>query len=58
MREKRLAIETPRGAVSASRTGPGKDAPLLVLGHGAGRDMDDPLLVGFAEALATAAAAR
>lgn len=52
MREKRLAVETPRGTVSASRTGPSKDAPLLVLGHGAGRDMEDPLLVGFAEGLA------
>jgi uncharacterized protein len=51
MREKHLTIETPRGTVSASRTGPGKDAPLLVLGHGAGRDMQDPLLVSFAEGL-------
>jgi predicted alpha/beta-hydrolase family hydrolase len=53
MREKRLTVESPRGAVSAARTGPTGDAPILVLGHGAGRDMDDPLLVGFAEGLAS-----
>jgi predicted alpha/beta-hydrolase family hydrolase len=52
MREKRLTVETPRGSVSAALTGPGKTAPILVLAHGAGRDMDDPLLVGFAEGLA------
>jgi predicted alpha/beta-hydrolase family hydrolase len=53
MREKRLALETPRGPVSAARTGPAKGRPILVLGHGAGRDMDDPLLVGFAEGLSS-----
>jgi uncharacterized protein len=53
MREKRLTIGTPRGEVSVARTGPAKAAPLLVLGHGAGRDMTDPLLVGFAEGLAS-----
>jgi uncharacterized protein len=51
MREKRLTIDTPRGSVSAALTGPGKTAPILVLAHGAGRDMEDPLLVGFAESL-------
>ena len=54
MREKRLSMETPRGSVSAALTGTGKTDPLLVLAHGAGRDMDDPLLAGFAEGLASA----
>lgn len=52
MREKRLALDTSRGRVSALLTGSGNAAPILVLAHGAGRDMDDPLLAGFAEGLA------
>lgn len=51
MRVKRLTIGTMRGKVTAALTGPGKGAPILVLAHGAGRDLEDPLLVGFAEAL-------
>ena len=51
MRERRLTIDTERGKVSAALTGSGKGAPILVLAHGAGRDMEDSLLVGFAEAL-------
>jgi predicted alpha/beta-hydrolase family hydrolase len=51
--EKRLTIRTPRGSVSASLTGSGGDGPILVLAHGAGRDMNDPLLVGFTEGLAS-----
>jgi uncharacterized protein len=43
-------IATPGGDVSAALTGP--RSPLLVIAHGAGGGMDDPLLVGFAEALA------
>lgn len=54
MREKRLTIDTERGEVSAALTGPGKGAPILVLAHGAGRDIEDPLLVGFAVALGAA----
>lgn len=50
MDERRLSIETDRGAVTAALSGPG-DAPLLVLAHGAGNDLDTPLLVGFAEGL-------
>jgi predicted alpha/beta-hydrolase family hydrolase len=54
MGEKQLTIVTERGEVSAALSGPAKGAPLLVLAHGAGRDLEDPLLVGFAEALAAA----
>lgn len=52
MREKGLTIDTSRGSVSALLTSAGKTAPILVLAHGAGRDMEDPLLAGFAEGLA------
>ncbi len=45
-----LTIETPRGPVSAERTGP-DDAPLLVLAHGAGNDLRSALLVGVGEGL-------
>ncbi len=51
MTQKRLTIETAAGTVSASLAGAHGDAPVLVLAHGAGRDMNDPLLVGFAEGL-------
>jgi predicted alpha/beta-hydrolase family hydrolase len=54
VKEKRLAIETSRGSVSALLTSTGEAAPILVLAHGAGRDMEDPLLAGFAEGLAAA----
>ncbi|HEV2906465.1 MAG TPA: alpha/beta family hydrolase [Actinomycetota bacterium] len=52
MKEKRQVIDIPRGRVSAALTSAGKAAPLLILAHGAGRDMNDPLLGGFAEGLA------
>ena len=51
MKEKRLEIDTPKGPVSATLTGSGKTAPILVLAHGAGGGVDDPLLAGFAEGL-------
>jgi uncharacterized protein len=52
MKEKRLAIESPKGSVSAVLTACGKAAPVLLLAHGAGGGMDDPLLAGLAEGLA------
>jgi predicted alpha/beta-hydrolase family hydrolase len=54
--ERRLTIETPKGPVSAAFTGK-QGEPLLVLAHGAGNDMDAPLLVAFAEGLAAAGVA-
>jgi predicted alpha/beta-hydrolase family hydrolase len=51
MKEKRMAVDTPRGKVSALLTSTGKSAPILVLAHGAGRDMEDPLLAGFVDGL-------
>jgi uncharacterized protein len=54
MREKRLAFDTSRGSVSALLTNAGRTTPIMVVAHGAGRDMEDPLLVGFAEGLAAA----
>lgn len=48
-----LRIETPKGPVSAERTGPA-GAPILVLAHGAGNDLHAPILAGFAEGLADA----
>ena len=45
-----MKIETSAGAVSAARTGP--ESPVVVVAHGAGGSMDDPLLAAFAEALA------
>lgn len=50
---RRLKIETPKGPVSAALTGP-KGGPVVVLGPGAGADMDNAILVGFAEALTEA----
>jgi len=44
-------VETPKGPVSAERTGPA-DGPTLVLAHGAGNDLHAPILVGFADGLA------
>lgn len=48
-----LAIETPRGRISAIQDGPG-DGPILVLAHGAGGTMRNPLLDGFAAGLVAA----
>jgi uncharacterized protein len=53
--EGRLSFDTPRGAVSGILTGSG--GPLLTLAHGAGNDMEAPLLGGFAEGLAAAGVA-
>jgi predicted alpha/beta-hydrolase family hydrolase len=47
----RIAIETPRGPVSGRWT-PGD--PVIVVAHGAGNDMNAPLLAGFADGLAEA----
>lgn len=44
-------LETPAGPVSTIRSGPGK-GPLVVLAHGAGGDMRNPFLEGFAAGLA------
>lgn len=44
-------IETPKGPVSAERSGP-EAGPVLLLAHGAGGDLRSPILVGFAEGLA------
>jgi uncharacterized protein len=46
-------IETPRGRISAVQEGPG-GGPILVLAHGAGGTMRNPLLDGFAAGLAAA----
>jgi predicted alpha/beta-hydrolase family hydrolase len=51
----RLSIETSHGAVSGILTGSG--GPLLVLAHGAGNDLNTPILAGFAEGLAAAGVA-
>jgi uncharacterized protein len=47
-----LTIETPRGAVSAELTGRGRGRPVVVCAHGAGNDMRNASLLGFAEGLA------
>jgi predicted alpha/beta-hydrolase family hydrolase len=49
----RFRIETPKGEVSAAWHGAGREAPALVVGHGAGAGMDHPFIVGFCEAVAT-----
>lgn len=51
--EERFRIETEAGPVSAVRVGPER-GPLLLLAHGAGNDMDSPLLAGFAGGAAAA----
>src|SRR5947209_19439667 len=50
----RIEIETPRGAVDGALTMPQHAAPVVVVGHGAGNDMESPLLVGFTDGLAAA----
>jgi predicted alpha/beta-hydrolase family hydrolase len=50
--EERLTIETPRGDVSAELTGKGARRPIVVCAHGAGADMRNATLLGFAEGLA------
>ena len=49
----RIEVETSRGPVDGAWTEPRGTAPVLVLGHGAGNDMDSPLLVGFTDGLAS-----
>jgi len=45
-------IETPKADVSAAWHEGGRDAPALVVGHGAGAGMDHPFIQGFCEAVA------
>ena len=47
------AIETPHGPISAVQDGPG-GGPVLVIAHGAGGTLRNPLLDGFAAGLAAA----
>ena len=51
-----FSIETPHGRISAVQHGPG-GGPILVLAHGAGGTMRNPLLDGFAAGLAAAGVA-
>lgn len=51
VREREVKIETPLGPVSALRAGP-KQGPVVVLAHGAGGNMRNPVLEGFAAGLA------
>lgn len=51
MTERSLRVETEHGPLSALHTGP-EGGPVVVLGHGAGNDMRNALLAGFAEGLA------
>jgi hypothetical protein len=50
--EKRLAIETRRGEVSAEITGAAPGRPIVICAPGAGGDMRNVVLLGFAEGLA------
>jgi hypothetical protein len=50
--DERLTIETPRGEVSAELTGAGAGRPVVVCAHGAGNDMRNATLLGFAEGVA------
>ncbi|HEV8683233.1 MAG TPA: alpha/beta family hydrolase [Actinomycetota bacterium] len=47
-----LTIETARGEVSAELSGRGRGRPLVVCAPGAGGDMRNAMLLGFAEGLA------
>ncbi len=53
MKEREVTIETPLGPVSGLRAGP-KSGPVVVLAHGAGGNMTNPVLEGFAMGLAAA----
>jgi predicted alpha/beta-hydrolase family hydrolase len=44
-------IETPKGHVGAAWHQGGRDAPALVVAHGAGAGMDHPFIEGFCDAL-------
>lgn len=52
--ERRISIQTSRGEVSAALTGEGSGRPVVVCAHGAGNDMHNAMLLGFAEGLADA----
>ena len=51
MPEERFQIDTPRGPVSAALRVEDTSRTISVVAHGAGVDMDHPLMVGFAEGL-------
>ena len=53
VKERELSIHTPLGPVSGLRAGP-KAGPVVVLAHGAGGTMRNPVLEGFAAGLAAA----
>ncbi len=48
---RKLTIPTPQGKVSAAFTPAGEGALVLVVAHGAGGSLHDPLLAGFAAGL-------
>ena len=50
----RFRVQTPKGDVSAAWHDAGKEAPALVVAHGAGAGMDHPFIEGFCEKLAAA----
>jgi predicted alpha/beta-hydrolase family hydrolase len=52
VREREVTIDTPLGPVSGLRAGP-KAGPVVVLAHGAGGNMTNPVLAGFAAGLAS-----
>jgi predicted alpha/beta-hydrolase family hydrolase len=49
--EERFAVETERGAVSAAWEAPRAFSAAVAVAHGAGSDLDHPLLVGFTDCL-------
>jgi hypothetical protein len=51
-RTRALKIDTPLGKVSGLAAGP-KGGPVVVVAHGAGGNMENPVLEGFANGLAT-----
>ena len=52
MAGRKLKIETPLGAVSAIAEGP-EGGPIVAVAHGAGGNMTNPVLEGFARGLAS-----
>jgi predicted alpha/beta-hydrolase family hydrolase len=49
--EERFAVETERGAVTAAWEAPRAFSAAVAVAHGAGSDLDHPLLVGFTDCL-------
>jgi predicted alpha/beta-hydrolase family hydrolase len=49
--DERFAIETERATVSAAWAAPRAFSAVVAVAHGAGSDMDHPLLVGFTDCL-------